>query len=117
MTYFIDGKMITPEIEKASCRVIAQKDELVGIDAEITSRKLEMDNISEDQKRLRENLKALKGSAEEKALVERYAKELNAQEDHVLMLQKETSDLRVKRDAAQKTLNEMIQGLEMQATI
>jgi hypothetical protein len=117
MTYFIDGKMITPEIEKALRRVIAQKDELVGIDAGITSRKLEMDNISEDQKRLRENLKALKGSAEEKALVERYAKELNAQEDHVLTLQKETSDLRVKRDAAQKTLNEMIQGLEMQATI
>jgi hypothetical protein len=117
MTYFIDAKMITPEIEKALRRVVAQKDELVGIDAEITSRRMEMDNISEDQKRLRENLKALKGSPEEKALVERYAKELNAQEDHVLTLQKATSDLRVKRDAAQKTLNEMIQGLEMQATI
>ena len=117
MTYFIDGKMVTPQIEKALRRVIAQKDELVGIDAEISSRKLQMDNISEDQKRLRENLKALKGSAEEKALVERYAKELNSQEDHVLSLQKEASDLRLKRDAAQKTLNEIIQDLQMEETI
>ena len=115
--YFVDGQMITPDVERALRRVIAQKGELLGIDSEINSRKLQIDSISEDQKRLRENLKALKGSSEEKALVERYARELNEQEDRVLSLQKEMSDLRVKRDASEKTLSDMIQSLQIETTI
>ena len=115
--YFVDGKMLTPDVEQALRRVIAQKDELVGIDAEISSRRSQIDSISEDQKRLRENLKALKGSAEEKALVERYARELNTQEDRVLSLQKEMSDLRQKRDASQKTLSQIIESLQIETTM
>lgn len=117
ISYFVDGRMITTDVEQALRRVIAQKDELLGIDTEISSRKSQIDGISEDQKRLRENLKALKGSTEEKALVERYARELNEQEDRVLSLQKEMSDLRVKRDASQKTLSDMIQSLQIETTI
>ena len=115
--YFVDGKMLTPDVEQALRRVIAQKDELVGIDAEISSRRSQIDSISEDQKRLRENLKALKGSAEEKALVERYARELNTQEDRVLSLQKEMSDLRLKRDASQKMLSQIIESLQIETTM
>ena len=37
--------------------------------------------ISEDQERVRENLKALKGSDAEKALAERYTRQLSTQED------------------------------------
>lgn len=62
-------------------------------------------------------MKALKGSSEEKALIERYARELNTQEDQVQSLQHEMSDLRQKRDVAQKTLNEMIEGLQLAVTL
>lgn len=117
MTFFVDGKMITPEVEQALRRVVVQKGEVASLDAEINSRKSQVGSISEDQQRLRENLKALKGSAEEKALVERYARELNTQEDRVQSLQKEIADLHQKRDAAQKTLNEMIQNLQIETTI
>jgi hypothetical protein len=117
MTYFVDGKMITPEVEQALRRVVEQKGEVASLDAEINSRKTQVSRISDDQQRLRENLKALKGSAEEKALVERYARELNTQEDRVLSLQKEIGDLHEKRDAAQKALNAMIQSLQIEALI
>ena len=66
---------------------------------------------------MRENMKALKGSAEEKALVERYARELNEQEDRVQSLQRDMSDLRQKRDAAHKKLNEMIEGMTLEARL
>jgi hypothetical protein len=56
-------------------------------------------------------MKALKGSAEEKALVERYVRELNEQEDRMQSLHHEMADLQQKRESAQKTLNEMIEGL------
>jgi len=62
-------------------------------------------------------MKALKGSAEEKALVARYVRELNEQEDHVQSLHHEVADLQLKREAAQKTLNDMIEGLQMEVTL
>ena len=54
---------------------------------------------------------------EEKALVARYVRELNEQEDRVQSLHHEIADLQQKRDAAQKTLNDMIEGLQMEATL
>jgi uncharacterized protein YlxW (UPF0749 family) len=62
-------------------------------------------------------MKALKGSVEEKALVARYVRELNEQEDRVQSLHRETADLQQKREAAQKTLNEMTENLQMEATL
>ena len=43
-----------------------------------------MESIDKDQSRLRENIKALKGSSEEKAPLQRYTKELDDQEDRLL---------------------------------
>ncbi len=115
--YFLEQKMINADVEKALRQVLAQKNDIAVIDAVISGRRAEVGNISEDQKRLRENMKALKGSAEEKALVERYVRELNEQEDHVQTLRKEISDLQQKRDAAQSKLNGMIESLQMEATL
>jgi hypothetical protein len=115
--FFLSQKMISPEIELALRKVMAQKASVAVIDGEVTSRRTKISGISEDQQRVRENMKALKGSAEEKALVARYVRELNEQEDRVESLHREVADLQQKREAAQKTLNEMIEGLQMEATL
>ena len=115
--YFLQQKMINPEVEKALRQVVKQKDEIAVLDAAINGRRAEVNGISEDQKRLRENMKALKGSTEEKALVERYVRELNEQEDHVQALTKEIADTQQKRDSAQTALSEMIAKLQMEVTL
>ncbi len=115
--FFLTQKMISPEIEQALRKVMAQKASVAVIDGEVASRKSKISGISEDQQRVRENMKALKGSAEEKVLVARYVRELNDQEDRVQTLHHEVADLQLKREAAQKTLNEMIEGLQMEATL
>jgi uncharacterized phage infection (PIP) family protein YhgE len=74
-------------------------------------------SISDDQQRVRENMKALKGSAEEKALVQRYVRELNDQEDRVQALRREIGEVQQKRDAAQSALNGMIEALQMEVTL
>jgi hypothetical protein len=59
---------------------------------------------------LRENVKALKGSAEERELVQRYTYQLNAQEDALDRLKKELTDLHAQRETARadlKTIDEM----------
>ena len=115
--FFASQKMINAEIDQALRKVISQKNSIAALDAEMASRKSKISGISEDQQRVRENMKALKGSAEEKALVARYVRELNEQEDHVQSLHHEVADLQQKREAAQKTLNDMIEGLQMEATL
>ena len=115
--FFLAAKMINPEIDQALRKVIAQKNTIAALDADVGSRKSKISGISEDQQRVRENMKALKGSVEEKALVARYVRELNEQEDRVQSLHHEMADLQQKRDAAQKTLNDMIEGLQMEATL
>jgi len=67
---------VTPAMEQAFRQVLDQKNGIAALDAQIQARRQELDAIGGDQARLRENMKALKGSAEEKALTERYTREL-----------------------------------------
>jgi chromosome segregation ATPase len=114
---FLEQKMINPEVERALRKIIVQKNDIAGIDAVITGRRGQITTISEDQQRVRENMKALKGSAEEKALVERYVRQLNEQEDRMQSLRREISEMQQKRDSAQSTLNGMVEALQMEVTL
>jgi chromosome segregation ATPase len=109
--------MINSDVEKALRKIVSQKNDISVIDAVITGRKAQVTSISEDQQRLRENMKALKGSSEEKALVERYVRELNEQEDRVQSLRREITEMQQKRDAAQGTLNGLVAALTMDVTL
>jgi hypothetical protein len=115
--FFLDQKMINPDVEKALRDIVSQKTNVSLMDSIIADHKAQIGAIGSDQQRVRENMKALKGSAEEKALVERYVKELNDQEDHVQLLQREISEWQTKRDAAQVQLNDTIEKLQLEVTL
>jgi hypothetical protein len=115
--FFLEQKMINPQVEQALRQIIKQKNDVAALDAEINSRQAQITSISEDQARVRENMKALKGSAEEKTLVERYARQLNQQEDQMESLHKQIADLQQKRDDGQKVLNNSVQQLSLEAKI
>jgi hypothetical protein len=117
ISYFLSQKTINPDVERALRKVASAKNNIAVLDVQIAARQGQMSSITEDQQRVRENMKALKGSAQEKALIERYARELNEQEDRVQTLQREMADLRQKREAAQKTLADMIEGMTLEAKL
>ena len=71
----------------------------------------------DDQGRLRENMKALRGSAEEKALLQRYTKQLDDQETQIAALRKKIQDTETQRDAAQAQLETMIDELHVEASL
>jgi hypothetical protein len=114
---FLQQKSINPEIEAAFHKIVAQKDQVASLDAEIARREAETTKIYDDQQRLRENLKALKGSAEERALTQRYTQQLADQETRLETLQRESADLQTKRDQAQSDLDGMIENLSLDATL
>lgn len=81
------------------------------------NRQKDIDRIVADQARLRENMKALKGSAEEKALLQRYTRELDQQETELDSLRKTIQDTESQRDKANNVLDDMIANLDLDATI
>jgi hypothetical protein len=115
--FFLQQKSISPQIEAAFRKIVEQKNRVAAVDAEISSRDDETQKIYDDQQRLRENLKALKGSAEERALTQRYTQQLADQETRLQTLQHESADLQDKREQAQSDLDRMIQTLSLDATI
>jgi hypothetical protein len=111
VTGFINQHSIDKTIADALRQILAQKKILDEIDSQDSYRNDRMDKIFDDQQRLRENMKALKGSAEEKALVQRYVQQLNQQEDELAKLRTERQQLAAKRESAQATLDGMIEAL------
>jgi hypothetical protein len=91
--------------------VLSAKAALAAINADLAARGAEMSRINDDQQRVRENLKALKGSSEEQRLVKRYAAQLAGQEDRVTALKKESDDLERRRHEAQAELARQIDAL------
>lgn len=61
-------------------------------------------------------MKALKGTAEEKALVQRYTQQFNEQEDRLGTLRSEIAGLKAKREQAGKDLNQMLGTLALDET-
>jgi hypothetical protein len=110
---FVLEGAITPAVEGELRKVIAKKFEIAGVDQEIKSRQQELEAIEKDQARLRENMKALKGSPEEKALLQRYTRELDGQEDRLEGLRKEAGERKVKREGLQVQFDVMVQGISI----
>jgi hypothetical protein len=108
-----EQKRMTPAMEKAFKRVLDQKAVIEGLDAQLNSRQQEVDSISSDQARIRENMKALKGSPEEKALLQRYTRQLDEQEDRLAALRSQIADLKGKRQQASQQLDQILAEISL----
>lgn len=97
--------------------VIDARHKLADIDTQISDRNGEISRISDDQKRVRENLSSLKSSAEERDLIRRYSKQLNEQEDRLVTLRKEIESLQQQRAAAQANLDQVVESLQFEQQV
>jgi hypothetical protein len=113
---FVKQGTITPEMAQALQKITEQKGLVAKLEQEMESRQKDIDRIVEDQARLRENMKALRGSAEEKALLQRYTKQLDEQETQLDVLRKKIQDTEAQRDKASDQLEKMIDELQLEAT-
>ncbi len=114
---FLLQKSINPEIEKALRAIVAQKNVVADFDAKIKAQQKTNDQIFTDQGRLRENMKALKGSAEERALLQRYTKQLDEEETQLDALRKQMQETQVQREKANEGLQRMIGDLQMDVVL
>ena len=107
-------RTLAPEVEQALRAVLAKKGEVAAVASEIAARSRETDQIFRDQERLRENLKALKGSAEEKTLVARYTRQLDEQETRLETIKREVAEREARRAKLQSELDALVQGIAVE---
>lgn len=104
---------VTPEIQQAFRQVLDQKNRIGEVQSQLANRQHELKEINDDQARIRENMKALKGSTEEKALLQRYTHQLDTQEDRLVALHREIGDLSKRRADEQQKLEDMVQHISL----
>ena len=113
---FLRQQTITPEMGQALRKISEQKAVVAKLEAEMELRQKDIDRIVDDQGRLRENMKALRGSAEEKALLQRYTRQLDEQETRLEDLRKKIQETENERDRQNELLEKMIDDVDLEAT-
>jgi hypothetical protein len=113
ITLLIQNAKASPAFLKALQPVFDLHNQVVELDAQIKAHDTQVTEITKDQDRLRENMKALKGSAEERALLQRYTGELNAQEDKLALLRTELTALHAQRVAKDLEFQAELDGVEV----
>lgn len=108
---WVSGESITPDVAATLREVVRRRTVIADLNTQIAAREGEITAIGRDQERVRENMKALRGSAEERQLIQRYVQQLDAQENQLATHRRELADLVAKRSAAQADLDRFIAGL------
>jgi hypothetical protein len=105
--------VMTGTLREAFRRVLEEKNRIAELESQIESCRQELESINKDQGRIRENMKALKGSAQGKALLARYARQLDSQEDRLAALNQKRSALVEIQAQERQKLQSMVQHVSL----
>lgn len=104
-------------VEQALAPVLAARAKVQDLETQIEAKQQDIDRITDDSKRLHDNIQGLKDSVEERDLARRYAGEMNSDEDQLQSLRKDRADLEQRRTTARKALDEAIRNLNLDEDI
>jgi hypothetical protein len=110
---FISRKYIDSETRTQLEKILDLKSKMTSTDAHIESIDKEVNEIGEDQSRLRDNIKALTATAEAKQLISRYVAKADTQETRLEQLNKDKQTLHQERVKVQTDLESLIRGMSM----
>ena len=94
--------------------MIEAKTQISALNRRLAEKRLEITGITRDQERMRENLKAMGKSEEEKQLVQRYVGKIAQGKDQLERLRSEEKKLIEEKDAKQSQLDDRIRKLALE---
>jgi hypothetical protein len=104
-------------LERVMAPVFAKRAELDAIEADIQKRREEVSAITRDQERVRQNMAVLKGSSTERQLLERYTRQLDAQETRLEQLEGELAGLLERQERTSRELADLIMAVTVDVTM
>jgi hypothetical protein len=116
LTRLVQSGVPAAALEAALRPVIDKKAQLSMLQGRQQSLQRDRDTIVADQTRLRENMKALRGSSEEKQLLQRYTRQLDEQETRLDGLQQQTARINEEMAKVQAELAALIGSVSFELT-
>ena len=110
---FVKSNYLTPEMKQSLEGVSELKAQVAATSREIAEKQGEINTITRDQERMRENLRALGKTEEEKQLVQRYVAKIAQGEDQLERLRQEEKKSQDERNNLQRQLDEHVKKLAM----
>ncbi len=107
---FIARRYINEQMRAALNSIIDIKTRIAATNARLTAIDAEINEISKDQERLRENINALKDTAEARQLIARYVAKAGDQESRIEQLTKERRTASTERDRLQTELDTAVRS-------
>ena len=103
-----------PSLRRALQPLTDKRSEVAAAEARMSTINGQIAEIERDQQRVRENMKALRGTEEEKALTQRYTRQLGDQEDRLAVLRTDLAKASADRDARRRELAELAAKLQFE---
>jgi chaperonin cofactor prefoldin len=110
---FITRRYIDAETRAALEKIIDVKSRMATAVSRIDAINSEVEEIGEDQQRLRDNIKALTATAEARQLISRYVTKADSQETRLEQLNKEKQTLNDDISRLQQELQNMVRALTL----
>jgi hypothetical protein len=105
------NRAISPKVKEALEKVVAMRNALTELERRIGQINQQINDISQEQTRLRENMKVL---AQNSDLYARYLKKLDDQETQIEGLRQQLGKLRSEEEAQRKQLDDYVTGLQLE---
>jgi hypothetical protein len=112
LTTWIQNKTLSDAGRQQLEQIAAKKREVAANDGAIASANTQMNDLTTDQKRLRDNIASLNAVAGQQAMVQDYAKQLGAIETKIAALRDSQSKLRAAKTRLESDLNSLIERTE-----
>ncbi len=109
---YTQNKALSDVARKQLERILEQKRRIAETDAEVRRLETESAELVKDQARLRENIGSLNRVSGQQEQVQRYARELAAQEARLATLRDQISEARKRKAALELELNSFIEKVE-----
>ncbi|MCW5968879.1 MAG: carboxypeptidase regulatory-like domain-containing protein [Blastocatellales bacterium] len=114
MQVFVGKGYLSAQMRQALEAVLELKSGIAALNRQVQERQSAMQAIGQDQARVRENLKVLGKSDEEKQLLQRYVSRLAAGEDQLERLKAEERELQAERFERMRRLDAQLRQLALQ---
>ncbi len=108
---FVKSNYLTPQMKQSLEGVAELKAQITEVSGQLAEKQSEITTITRDQERMRENLRALGKTEEEKQLLQRYVGKISQGEDRLEQLRREEKRLQEERGGLQRQLNERVREL------
>jgi hypothetical protein len=112
IAFMVKGALITPDLEAKLREIQAQKVVVSHLVDDVANRETELRGITADQDRVRSNMQALKGSREERQLLQRYVRQLDDEESQLVTVRKAIENGRADLEKERAALDGLIAALD-----